>query len=37
MKGTDELIERLNDALAREMRAQAMYTRYAAYVKAMHL
>ncbi len=37
MKGTDELIDRLNNALAREMRAEAMYAHYAAYVKAIHL
>ncbi len=36
MKGIDELIERLNDALAREMRAQAMYGHYATYVKGIH-
>ncbi len=36
MKATEELIERLNDALAREMRAQAMYAHYAAYVKGIH-
>ena len=36
MKATDELIDRLNDALAREMRAQAMYAHYAAYVKGIH-
>ncbi len=36
MKATDELIERLNDALAREMRAQAMYAHYAAYVKGIN-
>ncbi len=33
MKATQELLDRLNDALAREMRAQAMYAHYAAYVK----
>ncbi len=31
-----ELIEKLNDALAREMRAEAMYAHYAAYVKGIH-
>ena len=36
MKGTVELIDLLNDALAREMRAQAMYAHYAAYVKGIH-
>ncbi len=36
MKATPELIERLNDALGREMRAQAMYSHYAAYVKGIH-
>lgn len=36
MKATNELIELLNDALAREMRAQAMYAHYAAYVKGIH-
>lgn len=36
MKGTQELINLLNDALAREMRAQAMYAHYAAYVKGIH-
>ncbi len=36
MKATHELIERLNDALAREMRAQAIYAHYAAYVKGIH-
>ncbi len=36
MKATQELIDRLNDALAREMRAQAMYAHYAAYVKGIH-
>lgn len=36
METTDELLERLNDALAREMRAQAMYSHYAAYVKGIH-
>ena len=36
MKATPELIERLNDALAREMRAQTMYAHYAAYVKGIH-
>jgi bacterioferritin len=36
MKASNELIELLNDALAREMRAQAMYAHYAAYVKGIH-
>ncbi len=36
MKATKELIDLLNDALAREMRAQAMYAHYAAYVKGIH-
>ena len=36
MKATQELIDRLNDALAREMRAQAIYAHYAAYVKGIH-
>lgn len=36
MNGGNELIERLNNALAREMRAQAMYAHYAAYVKGIH-
>ena len=36
MKATPELIDLLNDALAREMRAQAMYAHYAAYVKGIH-
>ncbi len=36
MKATDELLELLNDALAREMRAQAMYAHYAAYVKGIN-
>ena len=36
MKASPELIERLNDALAREMRAQTMYSHYAAYVKGIH-
>ena len=36
MKATPELIELLNDALARELRAQAMYAHYAAYVKGIH-
>ena len=36
MKATQELLDRLNDALAREMRAQAMYAHYAAYVKGIH-
>ena len=31
-----ELLEKLNDALAREMRAEAMYAHYAAYVKGIH-
>ncbi len=31
-----ELMEKLNDALAREMRAEAMYAHYAAYVKGIH-
>ena len=36
MKATPELLRLLNDALAREMRAQAMYAHYAAYVKGIH-
>lgn len=36
MKATPELIERLNDALAREIRAHTMYAHYAAYVKGIH-
>lgn len=36
MKATPELIDLLNDALAREMRAQAMYAHYAAYVKGIN-
>ncbi len=36
MKATQDLIDLLNDALAREMRAQAMYAHYAAYVKGIH-
>ena len=36
MKATQELVDRLNDALAREIRAQAMYAHYAAYVKGIH-
>ena len=36
MKATHGLIELLNDALAREMRSQAMYAHYAAYVKGIH-
>ncbi len=36
MKASQELIDRLNDALAREIRAQAMYAHYAAYVKGIH-
>ena len=36
MKATQELLDRLNDALAREMRAQAMYAHYAAYVKGIY-
>ena len=36
MKATPELIDLLNDALAREMRAQALYAHYAAYVKGIH-
>jgi bacterioferritin len=36
MKATQELIDLLNDALAREMRAQALYAHYAAYVKGIH-
>ena len=31
-----ELIDRLNDALTRELRAEAMYAHYAAYVKGIH-
>ena len=36
MKATQELVDRLNDALALEMRAQAMYAHYAAYVTGIH-
>ena len=36
MKATPELIALLNDALARELRAQALYAHYAAYVKGIH-
>ena len=36
MDATPELLDLLNDALAREMRAQAMYAHYAAYVKGIH-
>ena len=36
MKATPELLDMLNDALAREMRAQAMYAHYAAYVRGIH-
>jgi bacterioferritin len=36
MKATKELLDLLNDALAREMRAQAIYAHYAAYVKGIH-
>lgn len=36
MQATPELIDLLNDALAREMRAQALYAHYAAYVKGIH-
>lgn len=32
----DELIERLNQALAWELRAQAMYAHYATYVRGIH-
>ena len=32
----DELIQRLNDALAWELRAQMMYSHYAAYVRGMY-
>ena len=31
-----ELLDRLNDALTRELRAEAMYAHYAAYVKGIH-
>ena len=34
--GTPELVEKLNSALAWEMRAQALYSHYAAYVKGIH-
>ena len=36
MNATSGLIELLNDALSREMRSQAMYAHYAAYVKGIH-
>ena len=36
MKTTTKVIDLLNDALAREMRAQAMYAHYAAYVKGIN-
>ena len=36
MLASSELLERLNDALGRELRAQAMYAPYAAYVKGIH-
>jgi bacterioferritin len=36
MKGSDELIRRLNDALSRELRSQGLYAHYAAYVKGIH-
>ena len=32
----EELVQRLNTALGWEMRAQAMYSHYAAYVKGIH-
>ena len=36
MKGSDELVDRLNDALSRELRSQLLYAHYAAYVKGIH-
>lgn len=36
MNQNDELIERLNQALAWELRAQAMYAHYATYVRGIH-
>jgi bacterioferritin len=36
MKGTEKLLNRLNDALARELRAEVLYAHYAAYVKGIH-
>ena len=36
MIASPELIDLLNDALAREIRAQTMYAHYAAYVKGIH-
>ena len=36
MKGSEELISRLNDALSRELRSQVLYAHYAAYVKGIH-
>lgn len=36
MAAKPELLERLNEALTRELRAEAMYAHYAAYVKGIH-
>ncbi|MGF1615162.1 MAG: ferritin-like domain-containing protein [Gammaproteobacteria bacterium] len=36
MGETQELIQRLNQALAWELRAQAMYAHYATYVRGIH-
>jgi len=36
MRASQELLDLLNDALAREMRSQAMYAHYSAYVKGIH-
>jgi bacterioferritin len=36
IKNRDELVRCLNDALGWEMRAQTMYSHYAAYVRGIH-
>ena len=36
MTQKSELLDRLNEALTRELRAEAMYAHYAAYVKGIH-
>ena len=36
MRASNTLLDRLNDALARELRAQVLYAHYAAYVKGIH-
>ena len=36
MKGSTELVNRLNDALSRELRSQVLYAHYSAYVKGIH-